>query len=188
MELTEFEFEDLLSLAMKDGSEVPLKTNDKLMKKINVKIRNKRIMKAIPASVAACMVIGVVLTSVMLNNGGKNVNGIIYEPIAVNEKIKTTDISEKNMTRATVEGSKTINNTLIDCLDNDIEKIMTVTARVKEYMQNNPQYAFYDEFKGLSGNESCLKEVSGELVVILDAGTVAPKEHGDIFINVGIIK
>ena len=187
MELTELEFEDLLSFAMKDESEVPLKTNDKLKKKINAKLRYKRIMKAVPAS-AACVVIGVVLTSVMLNDGGNNVNDVVHKPIAANEKIITTDLSERNIARGTVEESKTINNTLIECLDNDIEKMMTVTARVKEYMQNNPQYAFYDDFKGLSGNESCLNEESGELVVIFDAGTVAPKEHGEIFINVGIIK
>ena len=68
MDLTEFEFEDLLSLAMKDNGEVPLKTNEKLKKKLDAKLRYKRIIKVVPSSLAACLVVGVVLVSVVHNN------------------------------------------------------------------------------------------------------------------------
>lgn len=96
MELTEFEFEELLSSAMKDESEVPFKTNDRLMKKLNAKLRYKRIIKAVPASAAACLVIGVVLTSVMYNNQE------VYELKGdeVNQGLVIGTIEEKNVTTA----------------------------------------------------------------------------------------
>ena len=137
---------------------------------------------------AACLVIGIAVASVMLNDGKDNTDDIIYKPIAVNERIKTTDIAEKNMKMGAVEESIAFDNALIGSVDNDIEKLMSITDKVKEYMIDNPDYEFYYGFEGLSGNERCYYEESGELVVIFDAGTIAPKEHGEIFINVGIIK
>lgn len=68
MELTESEFEELFSKAMKDDSEVPTRLNDKLQKKLLFKTRYQKFTKAFPASVAACLVVGVVLTSVVHNN------------------------------------------------------------------------------------------------------------------------
>ena len=78
---------------MKDESEVPFKTNEKLKKKLNTKSKYKRILKSVPVSAVACLVIGAVVTSVMLNDGTNNADDISYIPIAVNEKIISTDIS-----------------------------------------------------------------------------------------------
>lgn len=66
--MTESEFEELYSKAMKDDSEVPARLNDKLQKKLLFKTRYQKFTKAFPASVAACLVVGVVLTSVVYNN------------------------------------------------------------------------------------------------------------------------
>ncbi len=185
--MTEIEFEGLLQSAFKDSGNVPDEINQRLKKKLYKKLKYKRILKSIPASMAACLVIGIAVASVMLNGGKDNTEDIMHKPIAVNEKIRTTIIPE-NREMGAVEESIAFDNALIGSIDNDIEKLMSITDKVKEYMIANPYYEFYDGFEGLSGNERCYYEESGELVVIFDEGTIAPKEHGEIFINVGIIK
>lgn len=66
--MTESEFEELFSKAMKDNSEVPAGINEKLQKKLLFKMRYQKFTKAFPASVAACLIVGVILTSVVYNN------------------------------------------------------------------------------------------------------------------------
>ncbi len=183
--MTEIEFESLLQLAFRDSKNVPDEINQKLKKKLYKKSRYKRILKSVPISAAACLVIGGVVASVMFNVGGNSNNDMISKPITANE---TQNAVTMEMARGAIEENKSIDCILIDSLDNNIEKLMTVSESVKSYMEDNSQYAFYEDFKGLSGNERCYFEESGELVVIFDAGTVAPEEHGEIFINVGIIE
>ena len=182
--MTEIEFEGLLQSAMNDNSAVPEEINQRLRRKL----RHKRILKSVPVSAAACLVIAVTAASVMFNGGKDNTDDLMYKPIAVNDKIKTTVVEEKNMARATVEKGIAFDDALIESIDNDTDKLMRITDKVKEYMLLNPDYEFYDGFEGLSGGERCYYEESGELVLIFDAGTVAPEEHGEIFINVGVIK
>ena len=182
--MTEIEFEGLLQSAFKDSNNVPDEINQKLKKKLYKKSKYKRILKSIPVSVAACLVIGIAAASVILNGDKDNTDDIMYKPIAVNEKIRANIIPE-NKGMGAVEESVAFDSVLIG---NDIENLMSVSDKVKEYMLANPDYEFYDGFDGLSGNERYYYEESGELVVIFDAGTIAPEEHGEIFINVGIIK
>lgn len=182
--MTEFEFEGLLQSAIRDSKNVPDEINQRLKQRLYKKSRYKRILKSVPVSMAACVVIGVIVASVMFNQTPNDNSDIISNPMAVNEKIATTDIAVKNMARSSIEESIAFDNMLIK----DIDNVVIVAEKVKEYMKDNPDYEFYDEFKGLSGNERCYFEESGELVVIFDAGAIAPKEHGEIFINVGIIE
>ncbi len=182
--MTEFEFEGLLQSAIRDSKNVPDEINQRLKQKLYKKSRYKRILKSVPISMAACVVIGVIVASVMFNNTPNDTNDIISKPMAVNEKMATTDFALKNMARNSIEESIAFDNMLIK----DIDNVVLVAKKVKEYMEDNPDYEFYEDFKGLSGNERCYFEESGELVVIFDAGVIAPKEHGEIFINVGIIE
>lgn len=66
--MTESEFEELLSKAMKTDGEVPARLNEKLQKKLLFKMRYQKFTKAFPASMAACLIVGVILTSVVYNN------------------------------------------------------------------------------------------------------------------------
>ena len=181
--MTEIEFEGLLQSAFKNNSDVPDEINQKLKKKLYKKLKYKRILKSIPVSVAACFVIGIAVASVMFNSGENKIGDI--NPIVVND---TQEAVKMNMARGAAKESLDINNTLLEALDNKVEKVMKVTSEVKKYIADNPDYDFYDGFVGLSGNEKCYYEESGELVVIFDSGSIAPEEHGEIFINVGIVE
>lgn len=182
--MTELEFEGLLQSAVGGSKNVPDEINQRLKRKLYNKSRYKRILKSVPVSMAACMILGVVVASVMFNQTPNDNSDIISKPMAVNERIATTDIAVKNQERSPIEKSIAFDS----MSTKNIENVQLVADKVKEYMEANPDYEFYDSFNGLSGNERCYIEESGELVVIFDAGTVAPKEHGEIYINVGIIE
>ena len=183
MELTELEFENLLQLSFKDEANVPDELNQRLMKKIYQKSRYKRILKSVPLSAAACLIVGVMVVSVISNNGNKT-SDEFYQPIAVNE---TNYAVTMDLAREEAQKSIPIDNRLVEYLNNDVEKLMLISQKIKDHMKNESEFEYFDDFKGISGNERYYVTDLGELVVIFDAGVVAPEEHGEIYINVGDI-
>ena len=182
--MTEFEFEGLLQSAIRDSKNVPDEINQRLKQKIYKKSIYKRIIKSVPVSMAACVAVGVMVVAVISNRTPNNNSDIISKPMAVNERIATTDIAPNNLARNSVEESVAFDS----MSTKDIGNAHLVNERVKEYMNDNPDYGFYKDFNGISGDERYYLEESGELVIIFDAGDIAPEEHGEIFINVGIIE
>lgn len=184
MELTELEFENLLQSSFKDEINVPDELNQRLMKKIYQKSRYKSILKSVPLSAAACLVVGVMIASVVSNDGGKKTSNEFYQPIAVNDKMYAVTM---DLARGAVQESKPIENTLIEFLNNDVEKLMIVSQKIKDHMKNDSEFGYFDDFQGISGNERYYITDLGELVVIFEQGVVAPEEHGEIYINIGVI-
>ena len=154
------------------------------MKKIYQKSRYKRILKSVPLSTAACLIVGVMIVSVISNNNGNKTSDEFYQPIAVNE---TNYAVTMDLAREEVQKSSPIDNRLVEYLNNDVEKLMLVSQKIKNHMKNESEFEYFDDFKGISGNERYYITDLGELVVIFDAGVVAPEEHGEIYINVGVI-
>lgn len=184
MELTELEFENLLQSSFKDEMNVPDEINQRLMKKIHQKSRYKRILKSVPLSAAACLLVGVMIVSVISNEGGRKTSDEFYQPIAVNEKMYAVTM---DLARGEVQKSRSIDNTLAEFLNNDVEKLMIVSQKIKDHMKNESEFEYFEDFLGISGNERYYITDLGELVVIFDAGVVAPEEHGKIYINIGVI-
>ncbi len=273
MELTEFEFDNLLNSAMKIDENIPYGINDKLKKKINSKYRYKKMIKSIPVSAAACLVAGVVLTSVMYNNqniydipkgisnvpddNGIVISSVIEEDIKVpleNEKIvpkvsqntnvdlsddtaktksnetinfvlksaeqegvtpgKTSvaeselavfdgdemqvtdpvsesyaqELPEDSLEYSTRAMPEVKNISLAEYLANDQALITLVSQKIKEQMLYDSEFGYFEDFSMISGNERYYLTEQNELVIIFDAGTIAPTDHGEMYFNVGVVK
>ena len=121
MELTEFEFEDILKNAMKAEDEDINALNITLKKKINSKYKYKKLLKSIPVSAVACVMVGFVITSVIYNN--KNLkefpdnSDIVSKPQVtkvseINEPINSNNVvqSEKNTKKVSPKVKDNSNN------------------------------------------------------------------------------
>ena len=105
MVLTEFEFENLLSTATKEEFKVPDELNKKLKKRIKNKYRFNRMRKAIPASFAACLLVGVVLISAM-NNDKKSFDAPKYDNSANNGIVISSEKHKSRNVEQTVVSEK----------------------------------------------------------------------------------
>ncbi len=76
---------------------------------------------------------------------------------------------------------------LIEYLENDEEKILLVSERIKEQMSADEEIDYYKEFESIVGDEEYYLTDECELVIIFDEGEIAPEEHGKLYFNVGII-
>ncbi len=193
MELTEF---DELMKSLIDENEVPDELNLKLKKKINNKYKLNKIRKSIPTSLAACLVVGVVLTSVMHNNqeivgeknakqagGARNISADTAQ-IEAYSGAETRDVYEE----AKLKQSKFERATLSDYLENNQDLIKNVSEKVKEKMSADETIIYFDNFTSITGNEYFYLTEENELVIIFEPGVVAKEENGEIYFNVGIIK
>ena len=193
MELTEF---DDLMKSLIEEKEVPNELNLKLKNKLNNKYRLKKVRKAIPASLAACLVIGVVLTSVMHNNqeiaGEKNAKQAV---VAHNISADTAQVEAYSRAggqgvydEATLKQSKFERATLSDYLENNQDLIENVSEKVKEKMSADDTIIYFKDFTSITGNENFYLTEENELVIIFEPGVVAKEENGEIYFNVGIVK
>lgn len=280
--MTESEFEELLSRAMNDNYEAPPKLNERLQKKLLFKARYQKIAKAFPTSAAACLLIGVALTSLVYNNRAsfelqnnsernfRNDEAVISvneeyssfeeEPRQESEEIKPnvrsnekmssrqtkkaavgqeTEKKEKEEKReseqtgavaydyaaseAAVEeeasvgmpqtavtaaeeqttpcnedttndvsvyagGGRSIKaKTLLDYLGNDSELIECVSESISRQIKEDSEGKYNKYFSVISGDEDYYINENGELVVIFEAGRLAPEDYGTISFNVGVI-
>lgn len=105
------------------------------------------------------------------------------EPLPVSEE--PVSMSRGRMIKEDATQERSLS--LIQYLANDEQKLSIVSQIIKEQMVNNEDIDYYDTFSSVSGNERYDVTEENELVVIFDAGVVAPEEFGEQAFNVGVI-